>query len=161
LDSHKHNNIITQNDRTENTRDVSALIEAQGGMDSAAVCVEAPLFFFCALKYLQEMPISYKRYFKMKLILLILGIAVVALNLFLWYSKKQAGKTNADESSSHKDRAGVSAARPIEFSKSPEIEPLKQSAAAELGISIEQLDCLSVEEIEKIAAEKGLINPDG
>jgi hypothetical protein len=129
-------------------------------MDSAAACVEASLFFFCPLKYLQELPISYKRYFKMKLILLILGVAVVVLNLFLWYSKKQARKTKADESSSHKDRAGGSAARSIEFSNDPEIEPLKQSAAAELGISIEQLDRLSVEEIEKIAAEKGLIKPD-
>jgi hypothetical protein len=96
----------------------------------------------------------------MKLLLLILGVAVLVLNLFLWYSKKQAGKTKADESSSHKDRAGGSAARSTEFPNIPEIEPLKQSAAAELGISIEQLDRLSVEEIEKIAAEKGLIKPD-
>jgi hypothetical protein len=96
----------------------------------------------------------------MKLLLLILGVAVVALNLFLWYSKRQTGKTKADASSSHKDKAGGSDARSIEFSNSPEIEPLKKSAAAELGISMEQLDRLSVEEIEKIAAERGLIKPN-
>jgi hypothetical protein len=41
----------------------------------------------------------------MKLLLLTLGIAVVALNLFLWYSKRLAGKTKADESSSRKDKS--------------------------------------------------------
>ncbi len=38
----------------------------------------------------------------MKLILLILGVAAIALNLFLWYSKKMTGKTKANKSSSHK-----------------------------------------------------------
>ena len=83
----------------------------------------------------------------MKLILLILGVAVIALNLFLWYSKRQAGKTKAD---------GI-AARSIELLNDPEVAPLKQSAAAELGLSIEQLDRLSVEEIEELASERGLI----
>jgi hypothetical protein len=83
----------------------------------------------------------------MKLILLILGVAVIALNVFLWYSKRQTGKNKSDGSD----------ARSIEFLNSPEAEPLKQSAAAELGISIEQLDRLSVEEIEELATEKGLI----
>jgi len=93
----------------------------------------------------------------MKLILLILGVAVIALNLFLWYSKKLAGKTKADESPDHKNKSDVSDARSIEFLDSPEADPLKQSAAAELGISIEQLDRLSAEEIEELAIEKGLI----
>jgi hypothetical protein len=93
----------------------------------------------------------------MKLILLILGVAVIALNLFLWYSKRQTGKTKADESADHKNKSDGSDARSIEFLNSPEAEPLKQSAAAELGISIEQLDRLSAEEIEELAMEKGLI----
>jgi len=93
----------------------------------------------------------------MKLILLILGVAVVALNLFLWYSKRPASKTKADESSSHKDKSDGSDVRSIEFLNSPKVAPLKQSAAAELGISIEKLDRLSVEEIEELATEKGLI----
>jgi hypothetical protein len=96
----------------------------------------------------------------MKLLLLVLGVAVVALNLLLWYSKRQAGKTKTNESSRHKDKADAAADRLVELSNNSEIEPLKQSAAAELGISIEQLDRLSVEEIEKIAAEKGLIKPN-
>jgi hypothetical protein len=63
----------------------------------------------------------------MKLLLLILGIAVVALNLFLWYSKRLTGKTKADESSSRKDKSDNRDARPIEFLNNPEVEPLKQS----------------------------------
>ena len=93
----------------------------------------------------------------MKLILLILGVVVVVLNLFLWYSKKLTGKTKADESSSRKDKSDNRDVRPIEILNNPEVKPLKQSAAAELGISIEQLDRLSVEEIEELAAKKGLI----
>jgi hypothetical protein len=93
----------------------------------------------------------------MKLLLLILGIAVVALNLFLWYSKRLSGKTKADKSSKGKDKSDGLDTHSIESLNSPEVEPLKQSAAAELGISIEQLDRLSVEEIEELAIEKGLI----
>ena len=93
----------------------------------------------------------------MKLILLILGVVVVVLNLFLWYSKRLARKTKADESSGHKGKKGDSNTRSIEFLDNPEAAPLKQSAAAELGISIEQLNRLSVEEIEELAAKKGLI----
>jgi FtsZ-interacting cell division protein ZipA len=93
----------------------------------------------------------------MKLILLILGVAVIALNLFLWYSKRQTGKTKTSESPDHNKKSDASDARSIEFLNSPEAETLRQSAAAELGISIEQLDRLSVEEIEELAAEKGLI----
>ncbi|MGD9081457.1 MAG: hypothetical protein PVG96_19070 [Desulfobacterales bacterium] len=93
----------------------------------------------------------------MKLILLLLGVAIVALNLILWYSKKLARKTKADESSSHNGKADGSTTPSIEFLDNPEAAPLKQSAAAELGISIEELDRMSVEEIEKLAAEKGLI----
>ena len=93
----------------------------------------------------------------MKLLLLILGVVVVALNLFLWYSKKLNGKTKADESSSPKDKSGSLDAPSGEFLNNPEVVPLKRLAAAELGISIEQLNRLSADEIEELAMEKGLI----
>ena len=93
----------------------------------------------------------------MKLILLILGVAIVALNLFLWYSKRSVRKTKTDKSSGQKDKADRSDAGSVELLTNPEAAPLKQSAAAELGISIEQLNRLSVEEIEDLAAKKGLI----
>jgi hypothetical protein len=93
----------------------------------------------------------------MKLILLILGVVAVALNLFLWYSKRLARKTKSNESSRHKGKADGSDARSIKSLDNPGVASLKQSAAAELGISIEQLDRLSVEEIEELAARKDLI----
>ena len=93
----------------------------------------------------------------MKLLLLILGVVVVLLNLFLWYSKKHSSKTKADESAGPENKSGNLDARPMESLNTPEVAPLKNSAAAELGITIEQLDRLSVEEIEELAAEKGLL----
>lgn len=93
----------------------------------------------------------------MKLILLILGAAIVVLNLFLWYSKRLARKTKTEEPSSQKCKTDGSSTPSIEFLDNPEVAPLKQSAAVELGISIEQLDRMSVEEIEDLATEKGLI----
>ena len=63
----------------------------------------------------------------MKLILLILGVAVVALNLFLWYSKKSTGKTKADDSSNRKDKSNGLDACSVEFLNNPEVEPLKQN----------------------------------
>ena len=94
----------------------------------------------------------------MKLLLLILGVVVVTLNLLLWFSKKQTAKAKkTDESPGSEDTPGVEDAPSTEALNSPEVGPLKQSAAAELGITIEQLDRLSVEEIEEMALEKGLL----
>jgi hypothetical protein len=87
----------------------------------------------------------------MKTLLLIFGIVVVALNLLLWYSKRRAGKTN------QKDKLDPPFANSNDFLNSSKAKPLKQSAAAELGISVEQLDRMPVEEIKQLAAKKGLI----
>jgi hypothetical protein len=40
---------------------------------------------------------------------------------------------------------------------SSKAKPLKQSAAAELGITVEKLDRMPVEEIKQLAEKKGLI----
>jgi FtsZ-interacting cell division protein ZipA len=93
----------------------------------------------------------------MKTILLILGVAVVALNLLLWYSKRRAAKTEADKPTNRKDKTNAPLADSNEFLNSSKAKPLKQSAAAELGISVEQLDRMPVEEIKELAAKKGLI----
>lgn len=92
----------------------------------------------------------------MKLFLLILGVVVVALNVFLWYTKKHSGATTADKSSGHKRKSPVADTTSSQFLNGPEAEPLKQAAAAELGISVEQLNRMSAEEIELLAAEKGI-----
>ena len=93
----------------------------------------------------------------MKILLLILGVVVVALNLLLWYSKRKGAKTVADESTNHKDKLNIPYANSQEFLNTSKAKPLKQSAAAELGISVEQLDRMSVKEIKKLATKKGLI----
>ena len=93
----------------------------------------------------------------MKLLLLILGIVVVALNLMLWYSKRKGSKTETDEPTNHKDKLDAPFANSNDFLNSSKAKPLKQSAAAELGISVKQLDRMSVKEIEQLAAKKGLI----
>lgn len=93
----------------------------------------------------------------MKLLLLILGVVVVALNLLLWYSKRKGGKTGTQEPANHKGQLDVAVTGSGEILNSPKAKPLKQSAAAELGISVEQLDRMSVKEIRQLATKKGLI----
>jgi hypothetical protein len=90
----------------------------------------------------------------MKLFLLILGIVVVALNVLLWYSKKRSGDTKADKSPDHIKQSETNT---TDFINSPEADELKQAAAGELGIPVEQLKRMSAEEIAHMAAEKGLI----
>lgn len=104
------------------------------------------------------MPISYLRYQKMKLFLLILGIVVVALNVFLWYSKKHSGASGNRKTPNNVKKSGASKTDSAEFLNTPEANELKQAAAAELGIPVEKLSRMSVNEIAHLAAEKGLIN---
>ena len=87
----------------------------------------------------------------MKLFLLILGIVVVALNVYLWYSKKQSAATGNDTISAPQTDSA-------DFLNSPEADKLKQAAATELGIPVEKLNRMTVEEIADLAAEKKLIN---
>ena len=93
----------------------------------------------------------------MKILLLTLGVVVVALNLLLWYSKRKSRKTEADEPVNQKDKLDAPFANSNDFLNSSKAKPLKQSAAAELGISVEQLDRMPVEEIKQLAEKKGLI----
>ncbi len=93
----------------------------------------------------------------MKLFLLILGIVVIALNVFLWYSKKQSGAAKDNQSPDNIKNSDALETDSTEFLDSPEADELKRAAAAELGISVEQLNRMSAEEIAHLAAEKGLI----
>lgn len=93
----------------------------------------------------------------MKILLLTLGVVVVALNLWLWHSKRKDGKTEADEPGNQKDKLDAPFANSNDFLNSSKAKPLKQSAAAELGITVEQLDRMPVEEIKQLAEKKGLI----
>jgi len=90
----------------------------------------------------------------MKIVFIFAAVAVAANLFFIWYAKRKGHKTKADESSHLKES---SMAYSKEFLDSEEGKALKQSAAAELSISIEELDRMSVEEIIQLAKEKDLI----
>lgn len=88
-------------------------------------------------------------------ITIILAIAAVAANIALiWYAKK-CNKTKTDETSTPENGSN---AFPQEYLNTPEIRRLKKSAAAELGLSIEELDRMPVKEIKQLAKEQKLIN---
>ncbi|MGD8961618.1 MAG: hypothetical protein PVF29_12130 [Desulfobacterales bacterium] len=94
----------------------------------------------------------------MKLFLLILGIVVVALNVFLWYSKKHRSAAVNGKSPNNNKKSDSSKSDSEDSLSTPEADELKQAAAAELGIPVEKLNRMSVKEIAHLAAEKGLIN---
>ena len=89
-----------------------------------------------------------------KIVFIFGTVAVVANIFFIWYAKRKGNKTKADNSSNLKDS---SYANPQEFINSEEGKRLKQSAAAELSISIEELDRMSVDKITRLAKKKNLI----
>lgn len=94
----------------------------------------------------------------MKLFLLILGIVVVALNVFLWYSKKHSAAAGNGKTPDTENKSGALKTDTADFLDTPEADELKQAAAAELGIPVEKLNGMSANEIAHLAAEKGLIN---
>jgi hypothetical protein len=88
-------------------------------------------------------------------ITLILAIAAVAANIALiWYSKKY-NKAKTDETSNPENG---SAAISQGYLNTPEVRQLRKSAAAELGLSIEELDRMPVKEIKQLAKVQKLIN---
>lgn len=93
----------------------------------------------------------------MKTILISVGVVAFALNAMLYYVKFRTKKTNEDESSKRKDELGNSNISVRKIKGRPDIRQLKESAAAELGIAVEQLDLMAVDEIEQLAIDKGLI----
>ena len=87
-------------------------------------------------------------------ILFILGIIAVAANIFfVLYAKRKCCKPNTNESSDLKNGYAYSPG----LLNSVEGKLLKQSAAVELNISVEELDLMSVEEIAHLAKKKELI----
>jgi hypothetical protein len=88
-------------------------------------------------------------------ITLILAIAAVAANIALiWYAKKY-NKAKTDETS---DPENGSYAISQGYLNTPEARRLRKSAAAELGLSIKQLDRIPVKEIKQLSKEQKLIN---
>ena len=93
----------------------------------------------------------------MKLFLLILGIVVVALNVFLWHSKKRKDAEIINNSFNNREKSVYPQTNATDFLNSPAADELKQAAAEELGIPVEELNRMTAEEIVHLATEKGLI----
>ena len=85
-------------------------------------------------------------------IALIFGVVAVAANVLLVmyvinkYQKSKADGLSSAENGSHVFSAG--------YLNTPEVKRLRQSAAAELGMSVEELDSMSIEEITQLANKK-------
>ena len=90
-------------------------------------------------------------------IALIFAIVAVAANTFLiWYLKRKFHKAEKDESSNQNESSSAFSAG---YLNTPEAKRLRQSAAAELSISVEELDRMSVEQVTHLAKEQEVINP--
>ena len=89
-------------------------------------------------------------------IALVLGIVAVITNIFLvLYAKRINHKAKADELSNPKDDYNINS---YEYLNTPEVKRLRRSAAAELSISVEELDRMSAKEVTQLAKDQELIN---
>ena len=91
---------------------------------------------------------------RMKITLVLAIVAVLANISFRWYEKK-CNKTKSDESSNLKNG---SFAFPKGYLNTPEVKQLRKSTAAELDLSIAELDRMLYKEFKQMAKEKGLIH---
>ena len=90
-------------------------------------------------------------------IALIFGVVAVAANVLLvMYVKRKYQKSKAYKLSNLENGSNAFSAG---YLNTPDVKRLRQSAAAELGISVEDLDSMSVEGIKQLANEKEVINP--
>ena len=81
----------------------------------------------------------------------VLAVVAVAANIFLIRYIKKNNRNNSGASSDPDNESSL-------FSKgylnTPQVRKLRESAAAELGVSMEELDNILVKELEKIGGEK-------
>ena len=88
-------------------------------------------------------------------IAIILAFAAVAANIFfIWYSKK-SNKVKLDESSN--PDIGSHAFLKGNLTNS-EVKQLKESAAAELGLSVDELDHMLARELKQLSKERELMS---
>jgi hypothetical protein len=82
---------------------------------------------------------------RMKIAIALIVAAVLSNILYLWYAKR-----------SDNTKSGESSAFTKGYLNTPEVKQLKKSTAAELGLSIEELDLMLAKEVKQMAKEKGL-----
>jgi len=90
----------------------------------------------------------------MKIAVVLAALAVAANIVFIWYSKKsdkaKKGEFSNPKNGSHAFSKG--------YLNTQKVRQLKKSAAAELGLSIEELDRMLAKELKQLAKEQELIN---
>ena len=87
-------------------------------------------------------------------IAILLAVVAAAANIFLIWVSKKSSHAKAGESSNPE----ISDAFSKGYLNTPEAKQLKKSTAAELGLSIEELDRRLAKEIKELAREQESIN---
>jgi hypothetical protein len=90
----------------------------------------------------------------MKIAFILAVVAVVANIFFILYKKRKSHNSKTEGASNLKDGSDANSQG---FLNSARGELIKNSAATELNISVEELNRMSVEEIEQLAEQKQLI----
>ena len=81
----------------------------------------------------------------MKIALALVVAAVLSNIFYIWYANR-SNNTKSDESS----------AFPKDYLNTPKVKQLRKSTAAELGLSIKELDLMLAKEFKQMAKEKEL-----
>ena len=92
----------------------------------------------------------------MKIALIFGVVAIVANVVLVMYVKKKYQKSKTDGLSGPENGSNVFSAG---YLNTPEVKRLRHTVAAELGISVEELDNMSIEGITQLANEKKETNP--
>ena len=88
----------------------------------------------------------------MKIALALVVAAVLSNIFYIWYANR-SNNTKSDESSHLKKG---SFAFPRGYLNTPKVKQLRKSTAAELGLSIKELDLMLAREVKQMAKEKEL-----
>jgi|GEM_PF-3543283 len=93
---------------------------------------------------------------KIAIAVAVVAVAVAANIVFKWYSKKSKKDQPAESSSPESGSDAFSTG----YLNTPQVSQLRKSAAAELGLSIEELDRMLAKEMKQMAMERELINEE-
>ena len=91
---------------------------------------------------------------KIAVALTVVAITVTANIVLKWYSKKSRQAKTAESSNPKNGSYAFSKG----YLNTPQVSQLRKSAAAELGLSIEELDRMLAKEMKQMAKGQELIN---
>lgn len=88
-------------------------------------------------------------------IAIILGVAAVSANIFLFWYAKNYHRRDADEPTKSGSENHLDANALL---NTPKVAQLRKSAASELGLSVEELDRMLSKEMKQLHQERKMIN---